>query len=73
MPNAPCGKTDLWAHMDVVEIEGNTCDGGLMVNYRNEAEDIDRLWKSNRERQREQLLWLNNNGFPLELMMKLLG
>jgi len=80
MVNAPIGDKDLWAHIAVVEIEGNKVKkGAQMYNYRNDANGIalmraEKEWQVSQERaerewqiskEREQMLFEKQNGLGM--------
>lgn len=81
MVNSPMGEVDLWAHMQVVEIEGNVAgEGAQMFNYMNDEAGWENIkkWRrmtiaeENEQRKiriaemREQMLWMRENGFPVK-------
>lgn len=63
---APLGEKDLWGHVQVVEIEGNTLEkGAQMYSYRNDANGLALAREDLKARmllRREQLLWEKENG-----------
>jgi len=65
MVNAPLGDKDLWANVQILEIEDNVCEeNGFMYNYRNNANGLALAEKDRKAKiieDREQILWERDN------------